>query len=339
MRLPLLGSSRLFGQISRSSFALRAGYATSTQPAGGNITNAKTETNRLEKTMSRFWNKVNTQLNEETGKYEILLDDKPLKTPLGNRLGVPANKRTLAHLIGHEWDSLLDLRIKPSSLPLTSIVSRAVDLHAVHSAAAVDQDLVAKIGDLDDIKINMLRYLDTDTCLIFTTLDEYEGALRKRQDELYLPLKSEYEEFFTAWGQKRTLLPSESYKVTLQSLDCETDGLRGNSQSITTQNVVLDWLNHLPIYDLVALEKAILSAKSFLCGATILRSNANDAALYQVNKASTDAFFKKSVEEVVELGNLETIFQTGEWGEVEDTHDVDKADWLRNLSSCALVCH
>ena len=26
-------------------------------------------------------------------------------------------------------------------------------------------------------------------------------------------------------------------------------------------------------------------------------------------------------------------------GEVEDTHDVDKHDWLRNLASAALVCH
>ena len=49
----------------------------------------------------------------------------------------------------------------------------------------------------------------------------------------------------------------------MKYLDCETDGLRGNKQDETTQLVVLDWLNQLPIYDLIALEKTILTTKSF----------------------------------------------------------------------------
>lgn len=302
---------------------------------------ARTQTNRLEKTLSRFWKSANTRENQN-GQLEICLDDKPLKTPLGHTLSIPPSKKQLAYLVEHEWDSLNDLKIKPNSLPLTSMVSRAVDLETVHFAESVDANLVAKIGDLQDIKINMLRYLDTDTCLIFTIHEEYEGRLRAKQEELYRPLIQEYESFFTAFGKQHGLLPDENHKVELEVLDCETDGLRGNSQSITTQNVVLKWLDQLPIHDLVALEKAILSSKSFLCGATILRSNVSDEAtqksLYQINKTSPEEYFHKSVEEVVELGNLETIFQTTEWGEVEDTHDVDNADWLRNLSSAALVC-
>ena len=89
--------------------------------------------------------------------------------------------------------------------------------------------------------------------------------------------------------------------------------------------------------------KTILTSKSFLCGITLLRSNVNDEqtlkSLYQINKQDTKDYYHKSLEDVVELANLETIFQTGEWGEVEDTHDVDKHDWLRNLASAALVCH
>ena len=132
-------------------------------------------------------------------------------------------------------------------------------------------------------------------------------------------------------------------KVELNSLDCETDGLRGNEQSITTQNVVLHWLELLPIYDLVALEKAILASKSFLCGASVLRASCSDLnimqKLYQVNKTTKDDYFIKSIDAIVELGNLETIFQTEQWGEVEDTHDVDKVEWLRSLTSAALVVH
>lgn len=317
--------------------------ATGPQTAvGGDTNNAKTETNRLEKTMSKFWENVTITLNDATQEYEIKLDDKSLKTPLGHKLLVPKLKRELAHLVNHEWSSLVDLRIKPNSLPLTSMVSRTVDLTKVHHAEKVDANLVSKVGDLLDIKLNMLRYLDTDTCLIFTTLDDNEGRLRARQEELYRPLIEEYEHFFTAFARKHNLLASQDDTVTLQSLDCEKDGLRGNSQLITTQNVVLKWLDKLPIYDLVALEKAILSSKSFLCGVTILRSNvacdSTRASLYQINKLHPSEYYRKTVEEVVEMGNLETIYQTAEWGEVEDTHDVDKVDWLRNLSAAALVC-
>ncbi|GEQ68504.1 hypothetical protein JCM33374_g2172 [Metschnikowia sp. JCM 33374] len=327
-----------------------AGYATSTSmpfptpqtPLGGDTNNVKSETNRLEKTLSKFWKDVSAKLNSSTGEYEICLDEKPLKTPLGNKLTIPQHKKQLASLVSHEWDSLADLKIKPNSLPLTSMVSRAVDLCHVHQAEKVDLNLVSKIGDLQDIKSNMLRYLDTDTCLIFTTEDDNEGRLRKRQHELYRPLISEYESFFTEFGRKHRLLPSNDHTVKLEYLDCETDGLRGNGQTVATQTVVMSWLDKLPIYDLVALEKAILSSKSFLCGASILRSNATDptavAELYQVNKSSPETHFRKTVDEIVEMGNLETIFQTAEWGEVEDTHDVDNADWIRNLSSAALVC-
>lgn len=309
------------------------------QPIGGDVNNVKSETNRLEKTLTKFWEKVETRFNQETNGYEVCLDSKPLKTPLGNVLSIPANKKQLSYLIGHEWDNLVDLKIKPNTLPLTSMASRATDLEIVFGAEEVDADLVTKIGDLQDVKINILRYLDTDTCLIFTTLGEYEGRLRSKQEELYRPLIAEFESFFTEFGRGQNLLPSEDHKVVLEFLDCETDGLRGNSQTITTQNIVLLWLDNLPIYDLVALEKAILSSKSFLCGASVVRSNAKGPReLYQVNKATEGDYFHKTVEEIVEMGNLETIFQTLEWGEVEDSHDVDNADWLRNLSSAALVC-
>ncbi|WPK23229.1 hypothetical protein PUMCH_000458 [Australozyma saopauloensis] len=332
-----LGKATRFLPLACRSFSVS--YKLSQVSSG----DARTQTNRLEKTLNRFWKNAQTKENPQTKLYEVCLDDKPLKTPLGHTLAIPAEKKQLAHLVEHEWDTLNDLKIKPNSLPLTSMVSRAVDLQTVHFAEEVDANMVAKIGDLNDIKYNMLRYLDTDTCLIFTVAEEYEGRLRAKQEELYRPLIAEYEDFFTAYGKKHNLLPDENARIHLEVLDCETDGLCGKSQSITTQNVVLKWLDLLPIYDLVALEKAILSSKSFLCGASILRSNVGDEDaqknLYQVNKSDVSDYFYKSVDEIMELGNLETIFQTGEWGEVEDTHDVDNADWLRNLSSSALVCH
>lgn len=307
--------------------------------------NIPSETNRLAKTLTKFWETVDTKYNEATNEYEVQLDGKTLKTPLGFHLKLPTTKKQLAYLIGHEWANIPDLKIKTNTLPLTSIAARSIDLININRQGESHPDLIAKVGNLEDIKINLLRYFDTDTCLIFTILEEFNGKLRSKQDELYLPLIKEFESFFTAYARTKPeqLLPSPDHEVKINYLDCETDGLRGNKQSITTQNIVLDWLNNLPIYDLVALEKVVLSSKSFLCGASILRSySANPElikSLYQVNKSNPEEHYYKSIEEIIELGNLETIYQIQEWGEVEDTHDVDKVDWLRNLTSAAILCH
>lgn len=304
--------------------------------------NIKSDTNRLSKTLTKFWEKVDAVYNKDLDKYEVKLDGKTLKTPLGFPLSLPNEKKQLAYLVAHEWANLPDLKVKINALPLTSLSSRAIDLYNVYNNENVDREMISKVGNVDDIKVNLLRYLDTDTCLIFTTLDEYEGKLRNRQNELYFPLIKEFEDYFTEYAKRKgNLLKSEDERVSLKYLDCETYGLSGNRQSITTQNIVMSWMNDLSMYELVALERAILTAKSFLCGAALLRSNCSNESrmkdLYQINKSSATDYYHKTVEELVELGNLEIIFQTEEWGEVEDTHDVDKVDWLRHLSSCALL--
>ncbi|EGW34848.1 uncharacterized protein SPAPADRAFT_57941 [Spathaspora passalidarum NRRL Y-27907] len=307
--------------------------------------NIPTETNKLSKSLTKFWKNADAKYNTDTKKFDVQLDGKTLRTPLGFPLSLPESKKQLAELIAHEWANLPDLKIKTNSLPLTSLASRAIDLTHIHDQEVADrEEMIAKVGNIEDIKINVLRYLDTDTCLIFATHKEYSGKLRKKQDELYLPLIQEYNDFFTTYARnKGHLLAHPTDEVKLQHLDCETDGLRGNRQTITTQNVVLDWLDNVPVFDLIALERAILTTKSFLCGVSLLRSNISDEeimkSVYQLNKNSPEEYYHKTVEEIVELGNLETIFQTEEWGEVEDTHDVDKVDWLRNLASAALVCH
>lgn len=334
---PFLGAS----EVKLQSFA-----SPSSKPLGQDNTvenNIRSETNKLAKTRQRFWKEADIFHNQDKNSYEVQLDGKTVKTPLGFPLMLPAEKKSLAYLVKHEWANLPDSRIKIHSLPLTSIAARSIDLSQANENL-MDAELIAKVGRLDDIKFNLLRYLDTDTCLIFTTIDEYEGKLREKQNDLYLPLIEEFEDYFTSYAKsKGNLLPSDDHRVKLLFLDCETDGLRGNKQSITTQNIVLDWMNSLNIYELVALEKAVFSSKSFLCGATLLRSNCSDPArmleLFQVNKNSLSEHFFKSIDEIVELGNLETIYQTAEWGEVEDTHDVDKEDWLRNLSSAALLSY
>ncbi|KAI5967088.1 ATP12 [Candida theae] len=313
--------------------------------SGGDKTvehNIKSETNRLSKTGSRFWDKGRVFHNHSTGRYEIQLDGKTLRTPLGLPLTLPESKKQLAYLIAHEWTHLPKISLKSSALPLTGLAARAIDLESAGNQKQSDNDGGEEMLAIEDLKLSMLKYLDTDTCLIFAGAKDCDGKLRKKQEELYRPLIDEYNDFFTQYGLSRNLL-KENERIELKFLDCEKDGLRGNRQTLKTQQVVVDWLDQLDIFEFVALEKAILTTKSFLCAVSVLRSNVSDESrmsdVFQLNRNSKDFFWYKTVEEIIELGNLETILQTGEWGEVEDTHDVEQRDWLRSLTSAALLSH
>ncbi|KAI5959563.1 ATP12 [Candida pseudojiufengensis] len=304
--------------------------------------NIQSETNRLAKTGKRFWDKGNVFYNEATNRYEVQLDGKTLRTPLGLPLTLPNTKKQLAYLISHEWTNLPSVSVKSSALPLTELAARAIDLESAHKINETENEKVKELIAIDDLKLGLLNYLDTDTCLIFAGVKDCDGLLRQKQDELYIPLIKEYDEFFTKYGKFKGLLKNDE-SIKLNFLDCEKDGLRGNKQSLKTKEVVMNWLNEISIFELIALEKTVLTTKSFLCGISILRSNVTDPKrmkdVFQINKDTQDKFWYKSVEEIIELGNLETIIQTSRWGEVEDTHDVEQREWLRSLAGAALVSH
>jgi ATP synthase F1 complex assembly factor 2 len=49
------------------------------------------------------------------------LDGRPLKTPSGNKLRLPPQKKMLATLIANEWD-VQDTVLKPHTLPLVRLI-------------------------------------------------------------------------------------------------------------------------------------------------------------------------------------------------------------------------
>lgn len=280
--------------------------------------NKKTETNKLEKTLAKFWEKVSVSKIDSTNDYVIKLDEKIIKTPLGFDLKIPHSKKTLAYLLENEWKSLPSLQIRPYLVPLTSLTSRCIDLN--EAQLTNDIEIKTKVGDLSTVKSLLLRYLDTDTMLVFSPIEDCDGDLRKEQEKCYRPIIKDMEIFFTKFS-------NDNKPVNLKFLDCDKDGLIGNSQTEHTKKAVLNYLDSLNVWDLVALEKATLVGKSFLAGVTVLRN-----ADYNDN-------FNLTIEELARLVNLETVLQTARWGEVEDTHDVDKVDLKRNLASAALIAH
>lgn len=272
--------------------------ASTTSAAQHLETNAPSETNRLEKTAERFWEKVTvTPASDGQDGYYIQLDGKSIKTPKGLPLLIPARKKTLAHLIAHEWRILPNLKIKPHSLQLTSLAARAVDL--IEDMKANEQ-LVK-----DDIVDALLPYLDTDTLLVFAPLKDCEGTLRPAQEEVYRPIIKAAEDFWAPNG------------LTLSWLDTEIC-IAGNKQTPETKQVVADWIRGLDTWQLVALERATMTAKSLISGMNI-------------------ATRRMPLEDVAVAATLETIHQTQVWGEVEDTHEVDYHDLRRSLGSAYLL--
>ena len=97
-----------------------------------------------ETSMKRFWKSayVNTGegefscnsqspclcLSSSQGYLEVTLDGRPLKTPSGNKLRLPPQKKILATLIANEWD-IQETILKPHALPLVRFSSCATTFH------------------------------------------------------------------------------------------------------------------------------------------------------------------------------------------------------------------
>jgi ATP synthase F1 complex assembly factor 2 len=71
--------------------------------------------------------------------------------------------------------------------------------------------------------------------------------------------------------------------------------------------------------------EGILAGKSLLDAVRLLVEWSTELAYLRDNAAGA----KFGVEEATKAASLEIDWQTGIWGEVEDTHDVDKEDVRR----------
>lgn len=274
-------------------------------------TNVKSETNRLEKTLERFWEKVTTKVQPEEpykGSFTVCLDDKSIKTPNGHPLIVPASKPVLANLIAHEWTVLPSLKIKPHLVPLTSLASRAIDLTHGNS---LDPNAEINAETLDNIIEALMPYLDTDTMLVFSPTTDCEGKLRPAQEAEYRPIITYAEEFWAPYNDDK-----KSFK--LNWLDTEVSGFTGNKQGVEARKAVSNWIKSLDSWKLVALERATMSAKSLIIGMMLITN-------------------KMTVTEAVRAATLESVYQTELWGEVEDSHDVDFHDLKRTLGSAYVL--
>jgi chaperone required for assembly of F1-ATPase len=109
------------------------------------------------------------------GGYAILLDGKPVKTPVRRTLAAPA--RELADLIAREWDAQEKV-IDPAAMPLTRLANAAIDAVADHAGAVADE--VAKYLGSD-----LLCYrADAPPGLVARQAQHWDPVIEWAQDKL-----------------------------------------------------------------------------------------------------------------------------------------------------------
>jgi ATP synthase mitochondrial F1 complex assembly factor 2 len=107
------------------------------------------------------------------------------------------------------------------------------------------------------------------------------------------------------------------------------------SQPQMTRDVIKGWVSGLPAFELAGLERAVLAGKGLLGAARLLVEWSTELAHLRDEAAEQEKRF--GIEEAARAANLEVDFQTQMWGEVEDTHDVNKEDLRRQLGSVILL--
>ncbi|GAB5590990.1 ATP synthase mitochondrial F1 complex assembly factor 2 [Umbelopsis nana] len=235
--------------------------------------------------MKRFWKKASVNLVD--GKYTVTLDGRNLRTPSKNKIQLPPNRKQLAQLLAAEWDGQTS-NLKPHSLPLTSLLSRAID--------GLDLEMTEDPSVRPQVIDKLMSYLDTDTICFH---EDFPEALVKLQDQHWKPILQ--------WIEKQ-------YDVELKV----TDGIFRVEQPQKTKDTLRKVVNEMDALELAAFERAVISSKSFLIGLALVKRGIN-------------------IEQAAQAAHVEVNSQIDRWGEVEDSHDVEKEYIRQALGSVACV--
>ncbi|KAL8724178.1 MAG: hypothetical protein Q9181_006944 [Wetmoreana brouardii] len=289
----------------------------------------------------RFWKDVRIQTDADRA-YTVHLDTRPVRNPQTKLpLPIPPSKPHLATAIALEWDLLTSAQqaLRAHLIPLTSIASRAHDL-ALQDAAAASSEAAPVSAAAhqsrtirDDIIKALLPYLDTDTLLCWAPPPPKDA-------DLTLSVVPTLREL-----QARTAQPIISYLTSsiwpgVQLNPSLEDGsILPSQQSAETRAIIQGWMTGLNAWELVGLERAVLAGKSLCVGARLLCEwGESFTDVRQALKSSgSEGAERFGVEEAARACSLEVAWQTGRWGEVEDTHDVEKEDLRRQFGSTVLV--
>ncbi|KAJ5109781.1 ATP12 ATPase F1F0-assembly protein [Penicillium argentinense] len=269
----------------------------------------------------RFWKDVH--VHGKPGEYQVLLDKRPVRTPNKDILSLPPTKPHLAHAVALEWDVMTSAQqaLKSHLIPLTSLSARAADI--------VREEAEGVNTTREQILTTAMRYLETDTLLCWEPEREAHPLERKENGEKIESLRE------IQVRVAKDIMSFLSTKVwpgleIVPILD--TESILPVAQPQATQDSIRTWVSELSAHDLAGLERAILASKSLLVAVRLLVEWSENFRHLQRQTVK-----KFGLEEAAEASSLEVKWQTDMWGEVEDTHDVDKEDLKRQLGSVVIL--
>lgn len=257
---------------------------------------------------------------------QIFLDSRPVRTPSKAILTIPHNKHQLATAIALEWDLLVNAQqaLKHHYIPLTSLASRALDIQRADAEGKPEvREAIVKM---------LMRYFDTDTLLCWAPERSIHDApqleLRENKTETLRELQMRVAEPIMAY-LSGNVWPGVKIEPILDEAS-----ILPKSQPEQTKQIVRGWLTGLPAFELAGLERAVLGSKSLLVGVRLLVEWSQEFRHLREDDAASERF---GIEQAAEASSAEVRWQTEMWGEVEDTHDVEKEDLRRQLGSVVLL--
>ncbi|KAG7108579.1 Protein atp12 like protein [Verticillium longisporum] len=299
----------------------------------------------------RFWKEV--RVEEVDGALQVMLDNRPLRHPgTTNIIRLPTSKPHLASAVAIEWDLLTSAyqATKQHLIPLTSLICRAIDIEANDNGEEVPSASAAADGEAapaapapfsstanpDDVTIRaqiattLMRYLDTDAMLCWAPppgpmdmRNEDGDGLRDVQEKTAVDVLAYL---------RAHVWPGVAIAPVLDG-----NAIVPRPQADGVRDTVKAWVSGLSAWELAGLERAVLAGKSVVAASRLVVEWSEDepaGGLRPAREAAEDRF---GVEQAAVATSLEVTWQTGHWGEVEDTHDVEKEDLRRQFGSVVLL--
>ncbi|KAI0149541.1 hypothetical protein GGR57DRAFT_473711 [Xylariaceae sp. FL1272] len=274
----------------------------------------------------RFWKDVHVK--ETDGALEVHLDTRPLRRPDTKEIiRLPISKPLLAAALALEWDLLVSVQqaSKHHLIPLTSLICRALDI--ADDDATRQSTVVPSESLRTGITRMLMRYLDTDSLLCWAPPPRYGQDAPDTAGRNLRELQKEAAEDVVGYLTTHVWPGVEIEPV----LDAES--IMPKRQKPETRRIIEGWIMGLDAFEIAGLERAVLAGKGLL-GAVRLLVEWSEGF---VSVKTSDGVKRFGVEEAAKMASIEVDWQIGNWGEVEDTHDVQKEDLRRQLGSAVLL--
>lgn len=209
---------------------------------------------------------------------------------------------------------------KEHLIPLTSLVCRAIDIAKDDASSVAEADKIRTL-----VTTQVLRYLDTDSLLCWAP-PAGKFDLRNDAGESLRDVQKQVAEETIAFLTTHTW-PGVKIVPVLDG-----DSIMPRAQEAGVREIVQGWIMGLDAWELAGLERAVLAGKSLLAAARFVVDWSEGPVGVPAPKSA-----RFGVEEAALATSLEVDWQTSQWGEVDDTHDVHKEDVRRQLGSVVLL--